>query len=145
MKKTFYFSAILFVMVSFCVISFSSCKKGDTGPQGPAGSNGVANIQTTTVTTNSNAWVLDNTDNSYNYTITVSGITQSVVDKGTVQVFVGDGTGKQWGALPLSYGTVQFNYSFLVGQVEIEITLSSGAVPNNPGGQQFKIVVIPPQ
>lgn len=128
-------------------LAFTSCKKGDTGPAGPAGTNGtngVANIQTGTVTTNNSTWSLDNSDNSYNATLTYAAITQSVIDKGTVQVFISDGTGSEWLALPFSYGIVQYNYSYKLGQVLLSVTLSSGNAPNNPGGQQFKVVVIPP-
>ncbi len=129
------------------ILAFTSCKKGDTGPAGPAGANGtngVANIQTSTVTTNNGTWAFDATDNSYNGTLTYAAITQAVIDRGTVQVFVGDGTGKEWGGLPLAYGNVQFNFSYKLGEVIISITLANGGIPNNPGGMQFKVVVIPP-
>jgi hypothetical protein len=134
-------------------LTFTSCKKGDTGPAGTNGTNGtngkdgkdgVANIQTGTVTTNNATWVLDNSDNSYNAVLTYTAITQSVIDRGTIQAFIGDGSSKVWIALPFSYGTVQYNYFYEVGKVTISITLSNGTVPTNPGGQQFKIVVIPP-
>lgn len=148
MKKTIIAITSVFAGIAITLsLTLSSCKKGDTGPAGPAGSagtNGVANIQTGTVTTNNATWSFDATDNSYNGTLTYAAITQAVIDKGTVQVFLGDGTGKEWGALPLSYGIVQYNYSYKVGEVLITVTLSNGSLPNNPGGQQFKVVVIPP-
>ncbi len=151
MKKTITSLTTVFAGLALTLgLTFSSCKKGDTGPagpQGPAGTNGtngVANIQTGTVTTNNASWSFDNTDNSYNATLTFGAITQSVVEKGTVQVFIGDGTGQEWAALPFSYSIVQYNYSFKSGQVIISVTLSNGNAPNNPGGQQFKVVVIPP-
>ena len=124
--------------------SLTSCKKGDTGPAGANGKNGVANIQTATVTTNNASWVLDNSDNSYNATLTYAAITQAVVEKGTIQVFISDGNGAEWLALPFSYGTVQYNYSYKVGEILLTVTLSNGNAPNSPGGQQFKVVVIPP-
>ena len=128
-------------------LALTSCKKGDTGPAGPAGSNGtngVANIQTSTVTTNNSTWGFDNTDNSYNATLNYPAITQAVVDRGTVQVFISDGAGSEWLALPFSYGNIQYLYSYKLGQVLITYTLADNAVPSNPGGQQFKVVVIPP-
>ncbi|MCC6371207.1 MAG: hypothetical protein IT236_09405 [Bacteroidia bacterium] len=145
MKKSIQTTLIL-SLATIC-LTLNSCKKGDTGPAGPqgtAGTNGVANIQTGTVTTNNSTWTLDNTDNSYNATLTYAAITQSVIDKGTVQVFISDGNGSEWAALPFSYGIVQYNYSYKLGQVIISVTLSNGNAPNNPGGQQFKVVVIPP-
>ena len=128
-------------------LTLSSCKKGDTGPAGPVGSNGtngVANIQTTTVTSNNNSWVFDSVGNSYDATITYTAITQAVVDRGTVQVFLGSGNGTEWLALPFSYGIAQYLFSYSLGKVDITATLSNNAIPNNPGGQQFKVVVIPP-
>jgi hypothetical protein len=130
----------LVVLVSICV-TIISCKKGDVGP---AGANGVANIQAGTITTNNSAWSFDNTDNSYNAILNYSAITQSVVENGTVQVFIGDGLGTEWAALPFSYSDLQYNYSYKLGQVLVSLTLSTGSVPSNPGGQQFKVVVIPP-
>lgn len=143
-KKTTSLSALLAILIG---LTITACKKGDTGPAGPAGANGtngVANIQTSSVTTSNNSWTFDNTDNSYNATLTYAAITQAVIDRGTVQVFLGNGNGTEWAALPFAYGIVQYNYSYKVGQVFLTITLSTGLAPNNPGGQQFKVVVIPP-
>lgn len=143
MKITAVFAGVAITMS----LSLTSCVKGDTGPagaNGKDGTNGVANIQTSTVTTNNASWSLDNSDNSYNATLTYAAITQSVVEKGTVQVFFSDGNGDEWLALPFSYGTIQYNYSYKVGKVLLTVTLSNGNVPNSPGGQQFKVVVIPP-
>ena len=143
MKQVFKLTAVFILLTGFA-ISLTSCKKGDTGPAGPAGANGVANIQTSSVTTNNSSWSFDNSDNSYNAIINYAAITQAVMDKGTVQVFLGDGNGTEWAALPFSYGIVQYLYTVKVGQVLISVTLSNGNAPNSPGGQQFKVVVIPP-
>ena len=134
---------ITFIAITLS-ITFTSCKKGDTGPAGPAGANGVANIQTSNFTTTNSSWSFDPSDNSYNATIGWLAITQSIIDKGTIQVFLGDGSGSQWAALPASIGFDQINYSYKLGQVIISSTLSNGTAPTNPGGQQFKIVIIPP-
>lgn len=148
MKKTTTQTTKLTTMVLLAIgLFFTACKKGDTGPQGPAGTNGtngVANIQTSTVTTNNSTWGFDNRDNSYNATLNYPAITQAVVDRGTVQVFISDGNGTEWLALPFSYGNIQYLFSYKLGQVLIAYTLSNNAVPTNPGGQQFKVVVIPP-
>jgi len=145
MKKTIKLMTIVFTSLSLTLgLTLTSCKKGDIGPAGPSGTNGVANIQSSTVTTNNLSWLFDNTDNSYSAILTFSAINQSVMDKGTVQVFVGDGTGQEWNALPFSYTNVQFNYSFKSGQVIISVNLSDGSAPSNPGIMQFKIIVIPP-
>lgn len=144
----------LSTLVTLVVIMISpiltSCKKGETGPAGPAGAqgaagaNGTANIYVETATTTNLSWGFDNTTNSYFATYASSQITQAVVDNGTVQVFIGDGSGQQWAAMPYSYGITQFNYSYKLGQITVLYSLSNGNVPANPGGQQFRFVVIPP-
>lgn len=129
------------------LLSASACKKAEQGPKGdtgPAGTNGVANIQSTTITTTNGSWNLDTFENAYNATLTVTGITQNVLDKGAVMVYIGNGAGTEWDAMPFSYQGVEFNYGIKVGQALISVTLDSGNAPNNPGGQQFKVVVIPP-
>lgn len=140
MKNTFKTLAAGIVALT---LLFTGCKK-DAGPTGPAGKNGTANIQSYTVTTNNLSWTFNSTDNSYNSTIAISAIDASVLNTGTIQVFIGDGTSTEWAALPFSYSTIQYNYSYKVGQVILSVTLSTGVAPNNPGGQQFKVVVIPP-
>ena len=142
-KKISIKDVITFIAITLS-FTFTSCKKGDTGPAGPTGANGVSNIQTSNFTTTNSSWSFDPSDNSYNTTISWLAITQSIIDKGTIQVFLGDGSNSQWAALPASFGDNQINYSYKLGQVIISITLSTGAAPTNPGGQQFKIVIIPP-
>lgn len=147
--KTIKLFAAITCIVAVCCLLLPSCRKGDTGPAGASGADGkdgVANIQTTTVTTTNISWgALDLKDNSYNANLSVSAITQAVVERGTVQVFIsGDATGTKWMALPFSQGLVQYNYSYKSGFATINVAQSNGGTPNNPGGQTFKIVVIPP-
>lgn len=152
MKKAITFiSALLFT----CLFALS-CKKGETGPagadgkdgtngtNGKDGKNGVSNISTSNINTNNNSWIFDSSDNSYYANLYSSAITQTVVDAGTVQVFLGNGSGTAWSALPFSIGIVQYNFSYALGKVQILVTLSNGNVPSNPGGVQFKLVIIPP-
>lgn len=114
------------------------------GPQGPAGSNGSSNVQSVNVTATNNNWVYNTTENSYDVNFSVPAVTQSVLDGGTIQVFVGDGTSSQWYAIPSAYHNYQYNFDFQLGRVNIYVTLGNNAQPTNPGGVQFKIVVIPP-
>jgi hypothetical protein len=129
-------------------LTLTSCQKGDTGPAGEKGAagtngtNGVANIQTTTITLNGSAWTFDSAENSYDATLTVPGITQSIMDKGTIQVFMGDAT--ELVPLPIAFGLLQIHYSFSPGQVFLSLRLSDGSVPSSPGTEQFKVVIIPP-
>ncbi|MCF8423936.1 MAG: hypothetical protein K9H41_06300 [Bacteroidia bacterium] len=146
MKKTINTITTVFAGIALALgLTLASCKKGETGPAGPAGingTNGVANISTFTGTTTNSSWTLSGTE--FNATFNVSGITSDVVSNGTVMVFVGNTSQTQWSALPFSYQTLQFNYTYAIGQVQIAVTLSNGAVPSNPGGLPFKFVVVPP-
>lgn len=143
-----YYSKNLFgLLFLFLSLSFSSCEKGEPGPAGPvgpSGSNGSSNVQSVTFTTTNASWIFDGTDNSYNASFSIPSITSEVVSNGTVQLFLGNGSSSQWIALPFSYNIAQFNYSYSLGAVQITATLSNGAIPNNPGGLQFRVVVIPP-
>lgn len=127
------------------LVSFTACtKKGETGPAGKDGKNGSSNITTYVASTTAGNWTYDGTDKSYNATINISSITASIVSSGTIQVFLGDGTGTAWNALPATYLNTQWNYTYAAGQVLIYMTMADGSVPANPGIQQFKYVVIPP-
>lgn len=140
MKKT---NCILLLCCLLAVV-FTACKKGDTGPQGAAGKDGTANIQTFPMSTSSSSWSLWTNDSSYNATLVVPAITQRVLEAGTVQVFIGNGNGTDWTAMPWSYGATQYNFDYEVGKVNIYVTLSDFSSPGNPGNVPFKVVVIPP-
>jgi hypothetical protein len=146
--KTILFCSTLLGLIS--ILSF--CKKGDTGPkgdpgpQGPAGAagtNGTASIKTVTFTTNSSQWIADNSSKVYYYNYTSSEITSSVLSSGVVIAYLGDGSGSLWIAMPLTAQGVEITYGIKPSTVEIDVSLSSGLMPNNPGGLQFKIVIIP--
>ena len=135
------------------MLLFTSCGKdgatgpaGATGPQGPAGTNGtngVANIASYTGSTQNSSWVVNPNNYELDATFPVSAITQDVVTNGTIQVFLGDGTGNQWSAMPFSLTDIEFNYTYSVGQVVIQETQGNLTLPANPGVRQFKFVVIP--
>ena len=123
------------------VISIAGCKKGDTGPQGLAGTNGKdgnANVHVLIHTVMDTAW------SDYN-SGTVPGIkayfgdiylTQSIADSGLVMVY--EGSGSSWKALPfassstLSYSE-EWSFSSAVNRVEIYYTRSDGSLPNSWG------------
>lgn len=133
------------------MLVFTSCtKEGPVGPQGPAGAdglnglNGSSNVAAYTGTTQNSSWVVNTNNIELDATFPVSAITSNVVANGTIQVFLGDGTGNTWSAMPFSYTSVEYNYSYSVGQVVIQVTQGNGVLPSNPGAQQYKIVVIPP-
>lgn len=131
-----------FLLVNMLFIS--SCEKGETGPSGADGTNGISKIQSFTFTVNNASWVYDSTFNGYNSILNVSSITADVFNNGTIQVFIGDGSSNQWGALPSSFNIYQYNYIYKIGEVVLSVRTSVGVLPNIPSSQQFKVVVIPP-
>ena len=148
MRKTIKTMTMVFAVGALSLgLALTSCKKGDTGPAGPSGTNGtngVSNIKTNIFTTNTNQWNLDNIHNVYYYNYSSTDITSDVLSNGAVMVYLGDGTGNTWTAMPFSIQGGSL--AFVIGQskVQIQASLFDGSVPNNPGGQQFKVVIIPP-
>jgi hypothetical protein len=144
MMKKLSIIATLFLMSISATLFYSCGKDGAPGAQGPQGATGNANVIASVGNTTASSWVFNSTYNEWDATFNVSVIDPSVMAGGTVQAFLGDGTGAQWSALPLPYHTSQINYTYLLGQVMIEITNSDGSAPSAPGVYQFKFVVIPP-
>lgn len=137
MKKTLSIALI-------ALVCLTACKKAKDGAPGATGKTGNANVQAFTFTTNSSNWIPDNTNNIYYYDYTLSSITSSVLSGGAVMTYLGDGTGNYWQAMPFTIVGVEYNYVITPKSIEIDVTMANGTMPANPGGQQFKVVVIPP-
>jgi hypothetical protein len=45
--------------------------------------------------------------------------------------------------MPFSITSQEYNYTYSAGQVVVQVTQGSAVLPNNPGIQYFKVVVIP--
>lgn len=118
-------------------ITIASCKKGDTGPAGKDGTNGNANVIATNNVT-INTWSLSNS--IYTATISASGITQNIVDKGIVMVYIQYGS--QWVSLPDITGINSTVYAYELGKVVLINSNSDGTTPTNPSTQTFRIVII---
>jgi len=135
----------------FSTLLIAGCKKtagpkGDTGATGPAGSSSATGMQVTTFTTAAVDWTLISWP--YNYqeaTLSVPGITSTVVTSGDVRVYMLDASTNSWIGMPYSFVTNQYSYKYKSGQVIINLTLSNAGIPGNPGAQQFKVVVTPPE
>jgi hypothetical protein len=130
MKKYF----LLVFSVTTILLIAASCKKGDTGPQGPKGN---ANVMYS-------AWFTPATYKKdtvfgiwgFNYSQPVAAITQSILDSGTVLTF-----GKLLGYNPLVWPAGQ------VGQLPITITYMQGGLQNDtwsalatPGNLRIRFV-----
>jgi hypothetical protein len=129
----------------FATVLFNSCAKdgapGATGPQGPAGN---PNISTVTINVASSQWIADYANNRYYVGLSVPDITSNVFSNGTVNVFVDDGSGTFWNALPYSFNDNEYDYQIHVGEVYINYTVGTGGMPlNSPGFVEYKVVVIP--
>jgi len=129
------------LLVALSATTFiSSCQKGekgDTGPAGTNGTNGNANvIGTNTVTV---AWQLSS--GIYVAGITAQGITQEIVDKGLVMVFIK--YGNQWVPLPDISGKNSTVYAYEVGRIDLINSNSDGSIPAYPSNSTFRVVIIP--
>jgi len=160
-----FLSLFIFVVI---VIVVSSCKQGDTGPVGPQGAKGNANVKVDTFTVANAAWLWNSSYSFYTggggytswftrYTDKAdSTITAGILDSGMVLVFFTPFDTAQWAPLPYSYPSFSdaFYYNFvfqtMVGKVRLHIffngvdatstvpTLSTYVFPN----YKFKIVIV---
>jgi len=125
-------------------LTLTSCKKGDTGPAGTAGTNGTngnANVVSSSLTTS--AWTY--VSPSWEMTFTYPAITQSILDKGAVLVYVK--SGNNYYQLPFTfYPAATYSQSYEVetylGGLKVYVTDSDLTQPTNPGSLTFKVVVI---
>jgi hypothetical protein len=122
------------------IASFDGCR----GPEGPPGVNGVANIVTYDIATNSASWTYDAANDLYYADAQIPDITQDVVDAGTVQAFYSNADFSYFIALPTTQSLLWIGYSYFLGIGEIDWGLTDGTQGANPGVQYFKMVVIPP-
>ncbi|WP_341900641.1 hypothetical protein [Fluviicola taffensis] len=103
-------------------LTFSSCKKAETGPAGKNGTDGNANVQSTgEVDLNVLTWTYQGTaaSDSYVSVFPTALITQEVVDKGLVMAYIKTGIG--WAPLPFSgimSGTDDITFEILNGSVK---------------------------
>ncbi len=128
-----------------CGLLFTNCAKdgktGPAGPQGPAGANGNANVVSSTITSSNWAY----TAPSWKISFTYPAITQDIIDKGAVLVYIK--VGSAYNQLPLTiYPSSTYSRTYEVstylGGVDIFCTDSDLTQPTNPGSQNFKVVVI---
>jgi hypothetical protein len=143
MKKTIFKTSIVMFIA---LIAMSCSKDGATGPAGPAGANGTNGIDgnanvigTNTVTISS--WTSYASGSLWVGGLSATGITQSIVDKGIVSVFI-QNTAGTWTALPYTIGNTSWFYDFGVGFVNINKTNTNLSAIANPGSQTFRVVII---
>ena len=132
--------------ICLMVLALAGCKKGDTGPAGKDGKNGTngnANVVSSSVT--SSSWTY--TAPSWQISFTYSPITQDIIDRGAVLVYIK--AGSAYNQLPVTFYPAStysrtYEVSTALNGVTIFCTDSDLTQPTNPGSQTFKIVVIAP-
>jgi hypothetical protein len=134
---------------------------GEDGEQGPAGPAGNANVNSSNYTVLMGDWT---TGATLRDTLSVSAITQNVVDNGAVMVYLkidGDTVNDNWQALTYTRAITGLNVSGHPAQVEMSIEYGYNvgmlllSVKNNinqdltsivqmpPNDYMFKVVVVP--
>ncbi len=125
----------------------TDCKKGDTGPQGTAGTNGTNGNANVKSQTNTNlTWTYNSATQEFETNISTPLITQDIIDKGAVLVYLQDGNLSS--QLPFSQmldisTIVFFDYIASVGNVKITFAnsdLDNTIVPQST--LKFKIVAL---
>lgn len=127
-------------------ILFTACKKKEIqGPKGEPGDPGVggnANITSTnTFVVNTGSWTPDSAASAQKVTLNFSEITQEVVDKGSVKVYMQDGT--PWAELPWNLGDLIMQYGFDAGHLYLSYNnIEGGAPPAAPATARFRLVIV---
>ncbi|MBS1647830.1 MAG: hypothetical protein JST67_10865 [Bacteroidetes bacterium] len=124
-----------------CALIFSSCQKGATGPQGPAGTNGAANISSSIYTITPGTW---SAGIMGGYTASFSDASITNPDKDAIQVYVSGVSSGYWLAIPgsnLFSNGDNMTYSYISGQIALDYY----GVTSAPSSTIYaKVVVIPP-
>ncbi len=121
------------IIALFAIASMltTSCKKAEQGPKGDAGApgtNGNANVKTTTVTVQPNQFYYTGGNIMANADIFWTTITQDIVSNGSVQAYMLTAT-NTWAPMPITiynsgYQTL-FDYSYTLNKVSISIAFSN--------------------
>ncbi len=150
-------SSLLLVCLVMLGTGFISCKKtvvgpagpqgetGATGAQGETGATGNANVKSFVFSTNN--WKVDSSCKSFSYEYHLADLNNSVLENGAVILYLGDDTGdnkNKWTPMPLTNNNIRFTFNIELSTVHIFITRVDGGMPQNPGTQKFKLVLIPP-
>ncbi len=127
-------SMLLVLALVTIMLTFNSCRKGDTGPQGPTGNANVIGTNTITVSSwnaSGHNWTAD---------LLTNAITPDIVDYGSVQVFIQ--YGNEWWALPDINGVNVTQFGFSDGYVSLLNSNTDDTQALYPGVQTFRIVII---
>ncbi|MFT3823599.1 MAG: collagen-like protein [Chitinophagaceae bacterium] len=151
MRKTFY----AFAFFSIVTLSFTACKKGDTGPQGeqgnpgptgPKGDAGSANVIYSNwldVTFQLVDVDGDNVPDAYGANITAQKLTADILNKGDVKVFWNAGVPNDPYVVPLPFADLTLS-AFYTQTIELTSTNNYSTTTTAQGKQnQYRYVLIP--
>jgi hypothetical protein len=139
---------IFSVLLGMVILITSCAKDGDTGPQGPAGLNGNANIKSFQFTVAPGDWQIYGSpgtpSHSLFYEEPISEITSEIMSSGMVTCYIVSAGYNV--ALPLvlpvnSSVFANFYYAFTVGTLEVDVNWSDLTTPNFGGNYDFRVVV----
>ncbi len=124
------------------MFAFSSCTKHVAGPKGEPGTDGKkGNLKKTerTFTVSASSWV--NTG-WYNAKVYFPEITNDVLKKGDVEVYMKIGT--QWWSLPYGVEDVFMHHSIEFEYINFEYSKIHGVPPTAPGDRTFRVITYSP-
>ncbi len=134
------FSFLLLLTLS---LGLMSCKKSKVGPAGEKGDTGNANVKTLALSTTCN-WKADSTYNSYVYRFHIEALDNNVLQRGAVMLYSGTSCGCEWKTMPFKSKGLEYSFTVELSTIEITVTSVNGLMPEKPGVEQFKLVMIPP-
>jgi hypothetical protein len=129
---------ILIVLFAVFSLYFASCAKD--GEIGPAGNDGNANV-TTIIFTNLVWKAIPGNASSKQVTLTISSITQDIVNKGTIQVS-SSGDGKIWTSMTFAYLLTSWTFTYSLNTLNLILTELNNIF--NPGHESpyAKVTII---
>ncbi len=133
----------LLLAIPFLLFALSSCKKDVAGPKGDPGTNGgTGNLKKSerTFTVQASSWV--NTLGFYSTNVYFPEITNDVITKGEVKVYMQIGT--QWWSLPYAVGDIMMHQSIELDYLHLNYSRIHGVPPSSPGQVTFRVVVFAP-
>ncbi len=137
------------VLLLLSTLVFSSCKKtvvgpqGETGQTGQTGATGNANVKAHLVSTTC-VWKADSTELSYSYRMPMEDLDMTMLTGGLVSVYLGSSCECEWTGLPFQTKKQEYTFSVQLSNVVVKIRSLNGNMPEYPGIQKFKLVLIPP-
>jgi hypothetical protein len=134
------FSVLSVACVAFFAVLVTStstgCKKGDTGPKGDTGNANVVYSGWLDVSYDAVTNQAGDTIYYFESTIPAPKLTDSILTKGDVRVFINLGTAAQPEIVPLPYGNLIFPYAKR-GTIDLQAFVN-GADTYTQGGQKFQ-------